>query len=651
MSLITVVDRSGVRWTKFNCVHTLLTGSAKNSTREVQRISSEHVCEYQHLDLPEDQRVHLEQSKTKYVDDAGLLEYSNCCAGQRETIDGIIKELNLTVDTNDKMSGIVVYRDTLVFNEEDVHIEDTFCMLNLFGKVWIEAVKLCKFFDYANPWKTLKDHIVEENKETLSNLMKIRGDSGGEEFVRSLSDLSRDLLFINEAGLWQLSQHSRKPMLKRFWANMCKTLSERYNMVFDVQQDEVFAVPKPSTSTGEPMDVDGQNYKVLVLEAQLRASEAENKTLALVAEKAALETRMAIETAALEKQLTHAQSLYLYNVDHGKKVNSMFLNTLVDVAVNRENADLVRETLRGGAYQVAQSISDVNPQKENIVAFVWYRWRQTYSIVRQIRESFDNQYKYVQADSESAPVHRKTGREPKRHNEGGQVLIGCEFLSYNGQSDWTRFKNEHPHMMFGVEFVNHALVEFKILTKPQLQDKYELYLQYTTTGYDADADLALTVAERIIIKYNMGIFSKIKVCDVHECLKMCLVPNIWYMHANLATQMHRDHLAEIEAAALRQTANRHELLKSEMNETIARHRSEFERRINLELPPSMVEQLVDAEAVRAAIRDCVRALHQTPETTARGDFSNTTSNLELQALPDRMPGFFYDLHNKRQNKP
>lgn len=473
MSITTTIDRSGVRWIKFNSVYVQLTGAtSKNAARDLQNaVSEENIREYQQLDLDVNHQIKSEQGKSKFINDAGIIEYANRSNGQKETIDDILTKLGLTLQSENN-TNIAVYYESLTFDEENVHIEDTFCVLKVFGKIWIEAVKLCRFFDYADPWKAIREHITAENKSTVENLLQTNGSSNRGEIRLALGNqlrkVSPDMLLINEAGIWQLSQHSRKPMLKRFWANMCKTLSERYNMEFDAQHDAVFAVPKTTKrKMDENADGDVQNYKVQMLEAQLRASEAEKKTLQV-------EKQLVTEQCKIRE----FQAMYLYNVERSTVVDSLFLNQMTETAVQKETLASVTRTLRSNEYAVVPSISDVNPSKETIIAFIWLRWKRTFSAVRQIRESFDKQYKFIKTDAESKVKNRVTKKEPRRYNEGQTVIIGKEFVSCNAQNDWTRFKNENPYMMFGVEFVNHALIEFTILTKDDLRQKYNTYKQY-----------------------------------------------------------------------------------------------------------------------------------------------------------------------------
>lgn len=299
MSLTTVVDRTGVRWTKFNSVYTRLTGAtSKNAARELQdKISEEHVREYRQLDLDVNQQIKAEQNKSKFINDVGLLEYVYCCNIPREAIDSILKDMNLTICTKEKVDT-VLYNLKLSFHEDNIHIEDTFCMLRVFGiEIWIEVLKLCRYFEYANPWQAIQNHITDENKATTTDLLRSMVPQGlpQEQFRTVMSDISPNLLFINEAGLWQLSQHTSTPMLKRFWASMWKTLSKR--LVLEAQLRTI----KAKIQT-----------RRFVLEAQLLESEAKIQT-----------RRLECEKKELENRLIHMQSLYLYSVERNNIMGNL----------------------------------------------------------------------------------------------------------------------------------------------------------------------------------------------------------------------------------------------------------------------------------------------------------------------------------------
>lgn len=163
--------------------------------------------------------------------------------------------LQLTVNED-----IALYRDSLLFENQEVYLADTFCIIRVqFGKLWIEAVKLCRLFNYSNPWISLCKHVADENKSTAEDLLQLDDFTNGEVCFASwnlFGDLLPTTIFINKTGIWQLSRYSRKPMLKRFWDHMCKTLSKRYTL-FDLQ--DIVSKPK---KTKKKTDTALQSYKL-----------------------------------------------------------------------------------------------------------------------------------------------------------------------------------------------------------------------------------------------------------------------------------------------------------------------------------------------------------------------------------------------------
>lgn len=74
--------------------------------------------------------------------------------------------------------------------------------------------------------------------------------------------------------MWQLARYSRKPMLKRFWDHMCKTLNRRYTL-FDAQ--DVVSGPKKRKKTYAVL----QSYKLRMMEAEYCAQRAEDRIIEL----------------------------------------------------------------------------------------------------------------------------------------------------------------------------------------------------------------------------------------------------------------------------------------------------------------------------------------------------------------------------------
>lgn len=284
MSITTTIDRSGVHWVKFNSVYAQLNGDTlENAARELQNaVSVENIRDYQQLDLDDIYQIKSEHDKSKFINNASVVEYINRNNAQNEKIDNIITKLDLLIPNDN--TNVAVYYESLKFYEEDVHIKSTFCVLRVFGKIWIEAVKLCYYFNYTDPWGIIRKHITAENKSTVENLHQTNGSSNKREILMALGNQLKkphpNLLLINEDGIVQLSQYSRKPILKRFLANMYLTLSKRYNMVLDVKQDVMLAVPKTSKrKMDENIDDDaGQTYKVHMLDDPVLGIRVKKKT-------------------------------------------------------------------------------------------------------------------------------------------------------------------------------------------------------------------------------------------------------------------------------------------------------------------------------------------------------------------------------------
>lgn len=206
MSITSTIDRSGVRWTKFNSVYTRVTGAiTKNAAHHLSKIvdsgivNSGNVCEYLKLDLDHDHLIKNEQRTSNYINDAGLLEYLNYNNDQAEIIDGILKELHLTLPSNE--SDIIVYRDTVILHENENRFKCTFFMINVLGKIWIEAVKLCRFIGYVDPWHAIAIHITDSNKCKYSEAWPTG------VYRKRIGNL----IFINKQGVAELFRGMRRP--------------------------------------------------------------------------------------------------------------------------------------------------------------------------------------------------------------------------------------------------------------------------------------------------------------------------------------------------------------------------------------------------------------------------------------------------------
>lgn len=225
--------------------------------------------------------------------------------------------------------------ETLTFCEDNFNFNDAFVMVRIIdeNQVWIEGAKICQLFGYLKPWQAIEYHVSATNKRKLSvftnssyTLKLLVGDD--EESVRNLS---RDLILINEAAIWELSQHLQKPILKRFWQRMCKTLSEHYNMVYNVKQNEVFAMPK---STETPMEVDPiDRLQYVQLKLELERERREKAELREASQRENSDLRISlIESQNRERETwfiaKDAQTRYLFQMDRSLAVDSMHLDAL-----------------------------------------------------------------------------------------------------------------------------------------------------------------------------------------------------------------------------------------------------------------------------------------------------------------------------------
>lgn len=214
---------------------------------------------------------------------------------------------------------------------------------------------------------------------------------------------------------------------------------------------------------------------------------------------------------------------------------------------------------------------DVNPGKENVIAFVWDRMLQTYRAVRQIRDSFDESFRFVsKSREESEPRHRVHGELPRRRNEARHVLIGREFAACNAHNEWQRFKSEHPALIFGVNFVNHSFMEFRILDEKQLCEKYEKFRDIEDRDIDIDSLGIYQRSKRIVMLYNLVLFRKLELQDADACVEQCLVPDIWRLFELLKSQMEWDNLANARSNVDVEMRDRFVKIKSQTVEQVAK---------------------------------------------------------------------------------
>lgn len=660
MSLVTVRDRTDIRWTKFYPLYVKCSGSAntKNATCELKQcVSERNVQEYQNLDLNDDQRVECEQGKSKYINDAGVLEYFDKTVNITDpTLKyAALKELQLQQTHH----NIAVSTEPLAFCEDSFDFDDTFVTIRILDKkqVWIEGPKICHLFGYAGPRRVIESYVSDENKRKLHQFIGSPGSCAGlEEVVKN--DLSHDLIFINEAAILELSQHSRKPILKRFWSRICTVLSERYNMVFDARRDEILIVPKSSTQD-EPMDVDVVTNSVQYMQLQLQFEKAKREKAELYVTVIEAQSKADVANARLRE----FQARYMFQMDCSEAIDNMHISTINKNKMLVEKNKKVTERLHG-AYSVAQSITDVNPGKENVIAFIWDRSSSTYRAVRQIRESFDETFKFIQPSANDEIRHHKTGSTPKRRNEARQVIIGRVFTTTSGHTDWVRFKSENPNTAFGLEFVNHALMEFKILDEIQLRKKYEQYKDIDDQNISISSLDNVDGKIRTVMNHDLELYKRLNFCDVDECVNHCIVPDIWHVFTLLAKQMERDHLKEVQDNVDVEMRDCRTTLDAQTKECLEKNQQKYEKLQRYGCLPietnrfARIETMstMQSEENNESYEKCLqmaRARVNDGSGNSRDDNDNFCIEPAQQAEPaaSKINKFLDDLTQKRQTKP
>ena len=81
------------------------------------------------------------------------------------------------------------------------------------GKPWFVAVDVAKALGYTNPQKAIRDHVDDEDKNTVTIRSGIPAELG-ERFVRS--GQRRKIIVINKSGVYSLILDSQLPKAKEF---------------------------------------------------------------------------------------------------------------------------------------------------------------------------------------------------------------------------------------------------------------------------------------------------------------------------------------------------------------------------------------------------------------------------------------------------
>lgn len=169
-----------------------------------------------------------------------------------------------------------------------------------------------------------------------------------------------------------------------------------------------------------------------------------------------------------------------------------------------------------------------------LVAMVWDQSTSTNIVIYQPSDIF--KYKFTKLTKNSAITSMNRIQNIQNRSELKNiryVIIGDTYkiksyeLNYN---IWNRFKEENPCMMFGIDFVDESFMEFRILSKNELRIKYRIYQNYVDQ-FKVNGDKQKQSYNSVMNDFNVMIYKKIRtfINDVEECIKYCLIPDMWYI--------------------------------------------------------------------------------------------------------------------------
>lgn len=211
---------------------------------------------------------------------------------------------------------------------------------------------------------------------------------------------------------------------------------------------------------------------------------------------------------------------------------------MAEERVQREGQAAIMGQLRTN-FSVVRNIADVNPRKENVIAIIWERQNGTYKVVRQIRETFDENYQFVMPYRTDTVRNRTPGDAPHSPNQAQSVIIGREFTSHNARNAWVRFKDENPRMTFGMGFVNHCHMEFRLLSADRLKAKFNHLKNIVRRKIDI-VKKEKDKYKRMMKKHDLKTFKRINVTNAEECVRVCLLSDIWQVFHLMSQQLGRE---------------------------------------------------------------------------------------------------------------
>lgn len=171
----------------------------------------------------------------------------------------------------------------------------------------------------------------------------------------------------------------------------------------------------------------------------------------------------------------------------------------------------------------------LNQMSDNmIIALIWIRPGDTYRIVMQNKQLFDNQYRYVLKSFKDVIRNRFNNAEVN-NEEASHVIIGQHLYTNDAQYEWFRFKINHLYFLFDMKFLNYEFTDFIILDKQSLIDKFHKMSSVVKP--------IVASASTPFDRYDDILYKNLNLQNVQDCLNKCYIENIWNLYCHLFTQM------------------------------------------------------------------------------------------------------------------
>lgn len=539
---ITVIDRNGIRWTKFNTLYGFVTDvpDNKHAARDLVRyIDADNVRDYGQLELDDSQRVIREQRASKYVNDAGVIQY---CKHVNVNKVSMIRDALSLHNTQSKMC--VVSTETVTFVEDSFNINETFVTIRIdTDEIWVEGLKLSKAFGYKDPYNVMNEYVDFANKRKYSDFCKSPDFGISVQTTVNLSsgmaDLSPDTVFINKAAVIGISQRSNKPILKRFWHRMNRELAEKYDFQYSVSDDEIFAVPRLVTDRrgeDEPMDTTPTAHELALLRKdteiekmrmRLEFAEREND-LRLELIKRDSEAQLAMAKRDVEEQRLRAEQrerethmLYLFHSDKARALGRAALTESVRREIERRKHENLHR-LVDRDYKLIRNMHDTAPHKVNYLGLIGNGFGR-YKVFRQQRATMDRNYDFVirVRDGEREPLNPN---RTKRNYVAEWTVYGEPIEVAHGVNLWNSFKSRDA-ASFGLDFDDLSPNEFSLLDESELRERYRTF-----------AEKSSSVDERYstrMFRLYSELFDRFDFADEEDCVGRSLSADVWSLHARL----------------------------------------------------------------------------------------------------------------------